>query len=63
LLGRSSRQLRESCASANMVYSRAEHVFVLELYIASKLFAAVREAFSKLHRGKEYRTKQRYDDL
>jgi hypothetical protein len=29
-----------------MVYSRAERVFILEHYFASKSFAAVREAFS-----------------
>jgi hypothetical protein len=46
LLGRCSRQLRKSCAGANMVYSRAERVFILEHYFASKSFAAVREAFS-----------------
>jgi hypothetical protein len=45
LLGRCSRHLREGCASANMVYSRAERMFILEHYFASKSFAAVREAF------------------
>jgi hypothetical protein len=35
-----------------MVYSQAEHVFILEHYFASKLFA-VREAFSNDHPDKE----------
>jgi hypothetical protein len=39
LLGRCSRQLRRSCADANMVYSRAEHVLVLEHYFASTSLA------------------------
>jgi hypothetical protein len=30
LLGRCSLQLRKSCAGDNMVYSRADHVFILE---------------------------------
>jgi hypothetical protein len=30
LLGRCSRQMRKSYAGANMVYSRAERVFILE---------------------------------
>jgi hypothetical protein len=36
-----------------MVYSRAERVFILEHYFASKSFAAVREAFSNAHPDKE----------
>jgi hypothetical protein len=36
LQGRCSRQLRRSCSSANMVYSGAESVFILEHYVASK---------------------------
>jgi hypothetical protein len=36
-----------------MVYSRAEHVFILEHYFASKSFAAVREAFSNSYPDKE----------
>jgi hypothetical protein len=36
-----------------MVYSRAEHVFILENYFASKSFAAVREAFSNGYPDKE----------
>jgi hypothetical protein len=36
-----------------MVYSRAEHVFILEHYFASKSFAAVREAFSNAYPDKE----------
>jgi hypothetical protein len=31
------------CAGANMVYLRADRVFILEHYFASKLFSAVRE--------------------
>jgi hypothetical protein len=53
LLGRCSRQLRESCAGANTVYSRAERVFILEHYFASKSFAAVREEFSNAYPDKE----------
>jgi hypothetical protein len=53
LLDRCSRQLRKSCANANMVYSRAERVFILEHYFASKSFAAVREAFSNACPDKE----------
>jgi hypothetical protein len=51
LLGRCPWQLR--CADANMAYSRAEHVFILEHYFATKSFAAVREAFSNAYRDKE----------
>jgi hypothetical protein len=36
-----------------MVYSRAEHVFILEHYFASKSFTAVREAFSYAYPYKE----------
>jgi hypothetical protein len=53
LLGRCWRPLSENCACANTVYSRAEHVYVLEHYFASKNFAAVREAFSSLYPDKE----------
>jgi hypothetical protein len=53
LLGRFSRQLRKSCAGANMVYSQAELVFILEHYFALKSFAAVREAFSNVYPDKE----------
>jgi hypothetical protein len=53
LLGRSSRQLRKICADANMVYSRGERVFTPEHYLASKSFAAVREAFSNACPDKE----------
>jgi hypothetical protein len=45
--------MRESCAGTNMVYSRAEHVFILENYFASKSFAAVREAFINAYPDKE----------
>jgi hypothetical protein len=53
LLGRCSRQVRKSCADANMVYSRAERVFILEHYFASKSFSAVRETFSNAYPDKE----------
>jgi hypothetical protein len=36
-----------------MVYSRAESVFILEHYFASKSFAAVHEAFSNAYPDKE----------
>jgi hypothetical protein len=32
VIGRCSRQLCKSCAVANVVYSRAERVFILEQY-------------------------------
>jgi hypothetical protein len=48
---------RKSCAGVNMVYSRAERVFILEHYFASKSFAAVYEAFSKMYPDKEVRNK------
>jgi hypothetical protein len=53
LLGRCSRQLHKSCAGANMMYSQAEHVFILKHYFASKLCAAVREAFCTMCPDKE----------
>jgi hypothetical protein len=40
-----------------MVYSRAERVFILEHYFASKSFAAVREAFSNAYSDKEVSNK------
>jgi hypothetical protein len=43
----------KKCAGANPVYSRAERVFILEHYFASKSFAAVREAFSNAYPDKE----------
>jgi hypothetical protein len=52
LLGRCSRQLLKSCAGANMVYSRAKRVLILEHFFALKFFAAVREAFSSAYPGK-----------
>jgi hypothetical protein len=36
-----------------MVYSRAERVFILEHYFASKSFAAVPEAFNNAYPDKE----------
>jgi hypothetical protein len=41
LLGHCSRHFRKWCAGASMVYSRAEHVFILEHYFESKSYAAV----------------------
>jgi hypothetical protein len=35
-----------------MVYSRAEHVFILKHYFASKSFAAVHEALINAYPGK-----------
>jgi hypothetical protein len=52
-----ARPLRKSSASANMVYSRAERVFILQHHFASKSFAAVREAFSCTHPDKEVSNK------
>jgi hypothetical protein len=36
-----------------MTYSRTVRVFILEHYLSSKYFAAVREAFSNVYHGKE----------
>jgi hypothetical protein len=36
-----------------MVYSRSDHVFILEHYFASKSFTAVSEAFSNAYPDKE----------
>jgi hypothetical protein len=49
LLGRCSRQLRESCSGANMVYLQAERAIILEHYFATKSFAAVHEALSNAY--------------
>jgi hypothetical protein len=49
LLSHCSSQLHLSCAGTNIVYSQTECVFILEHYFASKLFAAVREAFSNVY--------------
>jgi hypothetical protein len=57
LLGRCSRQLRKSRAGVNMVYSRAEHVFILEHYFALKSFDAVCETISNAYPGKEVPSK------
>jgi hypothetical protein len=43
-----------------MVYSWAESVFILEHYFASKLFAAVCEAFSNAYPDKEVPNKAKY---
>jgi hypothetical protein len=53
LLGRCFRQLRKSRADASIVYSGAEHVFILEhYYVASKSFAAVRKTFINAYADK-----------
>jgi hypothetical protein len=49
LLGRCSRQLHNICTDGNMVHSRAERVFVLKHYFASKSFAAAGEVFCNAH--------------
>jgi hypothetical protein len=53
LLGRYSRQLRKSCASANKAYSRAERVFIFEHYFEFKSFAVVYEARCSAYSVKE----------
>jgi hypothetical protein len=45
--------MRKRCAGVNMVYSRAERVLILEYYLTSKSFAAVREAFCNAYPDKE----------
>jgi hypothetical protein len=57
LLGHCSPHLCKSFAGANMVYSWAESVFILEYYLKSKLFAAVYEAFSNVYPDKEVLSK------
>jgi hypothetical protein len=44
--------VRKICVGANMVHSRAERVFILEHYFASKSFAAVHETFSNAYPDK-----------
>jgi hypothetical protein len=44
-----------------MLYLRAERVFILEHYFASKSFAAVREAFSNAYPDKDVPNKK-YSD-
>jgi hypothetical protein len=53
LLGYCSCKLHQSCLGANMVYSWAEHVFILKHYFTSKSFAAIHEAISKAYPDKE----------
>jgi hypothetical protein len=62
LLGRWSRQLRRSCAGANMVYSQAEFVFILENYFTLKLFAAVHKSCGKAYPDKKVPHKKQYTD-
>jgi hypothetical protein len=57
LLGRCSHQPRKSCSDANMVYSQAERMFVLEYYFAKKSLAAVREVFCNAYPNKKVRSK------
>jgi hypothetical protein len=47
LLGYCLCQLHKSCASANMVYSRAECALILKHYFTSKSFAAILDAFNE----------------
>jgi hypothetical protein len=62
LLWHSSHGLPAAHAScARIVYLRANVVFILELYFASKLFAAVCEAFSNVYPDK-YKIWQQYLD-
>jgi hypothetical protein len=49
--------LSKSYAGANIVYSRAERVFVLEHCFPLKSFATVREAFSNVYPDKKVRNK------
>jgi hypothetical protein len=53
LLGRCPSQMCRSSTGVNMVYSRAEQVFIFEHFFASKSFAAVREAFSNAYPDKD----------
>jgi hypothetical protein len=53
VLDRCSSQLRKSCAVANMVYSRAECIFILRYYFVSESFAVLREAFINVYTDKE----------
>jgi hypothetical protein len=48
-----TRPLLKSSAGANMVYSRAERMFILEHYFTWKCFNSVREALSNVYPGKE----------
>jgi hypothetical protein len=57
LLGRCSHHLCKSCTGANMVYSRADRVFIIEHYFASKSSAAVPEAFSNAYSVNEVQNK------
>lgn len=57
LLGRYSWQLSKSCASANMVYLRAERVLILEHCFRSKFSSALSEAFDNAYPDKETQNK------
>jgi hypothetical protein len=59
--GRCSHHLRKNCAGEKMMYSRTKRAFILEYYIASKSFAAVREACSNIYTDK-YQIRK-YTDL
>jgi hypothetical protein len=45
--------MHKRCAGTNMVYSIAEHVFILKHYFTSKSSAAVHEAFGNVHPDEE----------
>jgi hypothetical protein len=49
LLVRCAQQLRKIFTGSNMVYSRAEHLFILEHHFEWKSFAALCEAFSNAY--------------
>jgi len=55
------RPLRKSYAGANMEYSRAKPVLILEYYFARKLLYALREALSDWYSDK-YGIRQQYTD-
>jgi hypothetical protein len=53
VLGCCSCQLYKSYASAIIMHSKAENVFIFEYYISSKLCAAVCEAFTNVYPDKD----------
>jgi hypothetical protein len=50
----------KNCASANIVYSQTESVFIRKYYFTSKLFAVAREVFRNANGDKECGIKQQY---
>jgi hypothetical protein len=53
MLGRCLLQLRKSFSRANMAYSRAERVPILEHHLTLESFAAIREKFRNSNPGME----------